>query len=68
MMKPYLKPCPYCGEYNIEILYGRDRNVYDEYAPDREASVRCMHCGIGTRLHSRAEISVRKWNRRVGDY
>lgn len=66
MMTPYLKPCAHCGWDQIEIRYGREAARSAEYYPDKEASVRCQRCGIGTRRRSRAEIAVRQWNRRGG--
>lgn len=67
MKRPDLKPCPFCGNTNIGILYGKEAYQSKDYFPAFEASVRCLRCGIGTRKRSHAEIAVNLWNRRENE-
>lgn len=67
MAKPYMKPCPFCGCYDVDILYGRDGYISNSYMPYLAGSVRCRHCGMGTRKHPQVEVAVQKWNKRAGD-
>lgn len=66
MVNPFLMYCPFCGCEHIDILYGREAIVSEEYFPKERGSVRCRHCGMGSRMHPTVEQAVRKWNRRDG--
>lgn len=51
-----LKPCPFCGNKNIEIVDG-----------DAWPWVRCRECLGSTAMENTKEEAIKKWNRRASD-
>ena len=66
LSNPFLLFCPFCGCEDIEILYGKEAIRCEEYFPQERGGVRCSRCGMGSRVHPRVELAVRKWNGRFG--
>ena len=67
---PDLKPCPFCGNEGIKILYSRRQGI-----PSGDngwyARIQC-DCGVQIRFWAlrkswAAETVTKAWNRRVGE-
>ena len=52
-----LKPCPFCGDTDIEII--EPSECYDEF------EVQCQECGARSEWENSKEKAVANWNRRV---
>lgn len=53
-----LKPCPFCGSYDIQSSYG-------QIGPNKTGyTILCRDCGMYTDS-SDEETAIREWNRRV---
>ena len=55
-----LKPCPFCGGDDLEILEEYDFELKDTYN-----RVFCLCCCASTCGHLYKEIAIKRWNRRV---
>ena len=59
-MAAELKPCPFCGNDELEILSEFNRFLRDTYH-----RVFCPCCGGSGSAHVHKEIAVKRWNRRT---
>lgn len=58
------KPCPFCGNTNIEIIYGQNDYVDYEICCMKEYGKGCA-CSIPADYEDDTEVGVlNKWNRR----
>ena len=68
MMKPKLKPCPFCGCHDIEIDELISRNTdweSDSYGRKQHLwKIRCVECCISTFYYTRKKDVIRYWNKR----
>lgn len=55
-MMEKLKPCPFCGSENIELVAG-----------DAWPWVRCRSCLASSAMEDAEEDAIEKWNRRAND-
>lgn len=64
MIKPRLKPCPFCGSKNFEV------GIADhlENCPAYRYSGRCYDCLTDGPLTSSEDKAVAAWNRRKPDW
>ena len=57
-----LKPCPFCGNDDLEILLEFNPMLKYEYF-----RVLCSCCGASSCGHLHKEIAIKRWNRRAED-
>lgn len=55
-----LKPCPFCGDDEIEIV-----SKYDEKLRNVYHRVYCYGCGASIPGHLHVQIAISRWNRRA---
>ena len=54
-----LKPCPFCGYKNIQILVDKNEYLYYRYFSQ------CQRCGASAKRGRTKEEAIDAWNRRV---
>lgn len=60
-----LKPCPFCGSNNVELVDEFEKRTEHRYLTYRR--VGCNDCGaLSGRRDNRTEC-IERWNRRVND-
>jgi Lar family restriction alleviation protein len=61
MLRNKLKPCPFCGSKNIDLLDDQDM-VYYGYA----YYAKCRQCKAQSRSEQKKEDAIAAWNEREG--
>lgn len=62
MSNTELKPCPFCGADDPEIVEEIDHMLKQIYT-----FVRCPCCGASSGGHFRKDVAIKRWNRRAND-
>lgn len=60
-MAEKIKPCPFCGSKDIEILEWTFKNDINTW------QVECQECGVSGSMYSIKAEAVEEWNRRADD-
>jgi Lar family restriction alleviation protein len=65
----YLRPCPFCGENNIQMKIGSYSIVTEKNHIEYTGFyyVVCGYCGVKTVEYKTAKAAMDAWNRRASD-
>ena len=59
-MNEELKPCPFCGSEEIELISWVDENI-------KYYRVLCKKCFVGTFTYRYSKPAINSWNRRINE-